>query len=183
MVPESLRVRWGQPKSYQTLWGGGGSAKDWMEVIGMGDRLGHAFDLLLSKGYFCQKGLENTAFTNHVNQSFAEIFTFCRKFSKWAVWAAHNFAVPQLQMWRAQLLCSLAFCHSCGAPVDYRWRHFFATKCLEPFELGQGPLGLNAKSNPYTTRMTFLLWLWHQDLSDLFSRFPKKVLLVHFGLS
>ena len=26
------------------------------------------------------------------------------------------------------LLCSLAFCHSGGAPVDYRWQHFFATE-------------------------------------------------------
>ena len=28
----------------------------------------------------------------------------------------------------APLLCSSAFCHSGGAPVDYRWQHFFATE-------------------------------------------------------
>ena len=36
------------------------------------------------------------------------------------------------------LLCSLAFCHSGGAPVDYRWQHFFATNF---FSWGKDPLG------------------------------------------
>ena len=35
-----------------------------------------------------------------------------------------------------------------------RWQHFFATTFLELFQLRQGPLGLNAKYNPYTTHMT-----------------------------
>ena len=33
----------------------------------------------------------------------------------------------------APLLCSLASCHSGGAPVDYRWQHIFATKYFELF--------------------------------------------------
>ena len=64
-----------------------------------------------------------------------------------------------------------------------RWQHFFATTFLELFQLGQGTLGLNAKSNPYTTRMTTKWKFWCKNLTDLFNRFPKKVLHVHFGLS
>ena len=39
------------------------------------------------------------------------------------------------------LLCSLAFCHSGGAPVDYRWQHFFATKFLKKIFWGRDPWG------------------------------------------
>ena len=39
-----------------------------------------------------------------------------------------------------------------GQSSAARWQHFLATTFLELFQLGQGPLGQNAKSNPYMTR-------------------------------
>ena len=52
-----------------------------------------------------------------------------------------SFAVHSIM----SLLCSLAFCHSGGAPVDYRWQHFFATKFLELFLSGAGTPGAKCK--------------------------------------
>ena len=49
--------------------------------------------------------------------------------------------------------------------------------------LWRGPLGLNAKSNPWITRKTLILLTWYQNFIDLFSRFCKKASIVHFGLS
>ena len=127
-----------------------------------------------------------------IGYSFAEIFTLAEKIQNNQC-AQHTILPTVFRSCRCvlhstisrvpPLLCSLAFCHSGGAPVDYRWQHFFATKFLELFYLGQGPLGPNAKSDPYITRKTSILFIWHQDHPDLFSRFLKKASVVRFGHS